>query len=188
VNASSSRLDLLDALRGFAIVSIMLLHNIEHFDLYFTPDGAPAWLAAIDRVVWDSMFFLFGGKSYAIFALLFGVTFYLQFQSRAQRGEDFRPRYAWRLTLLLGFGLLNSMVYHGDILSIYAVLGLALIPVARWRSAVVGGIAVAGILPGLIEFRRQTGRPGIVGLFWPRQRIYETRHAVGRLVRQPHQW
>lgn len=162
MNTASSRLDLLDALRGFAIVSIMLLHNIEHFDLYFTPDGAPAWLAAIDRVVWDSMFFLFGGKSYAIFALLFGVTFYLQFYSRAQRGEDFRPRYAWRLTLLLGFGLVNSMVYHGDILSIYAVLGLALIPVARWCNTVVCGIAVLLLLQpyAWLEFFQALSNPG----------------------------
>ncbi|MET0319301.1 MAG: DUF418 domain-containing protein [Duganella sp.] len=143
---ASSRLDLLDALRGFAIVSIMLLHNIEHFDLYFSPQGLPAWLKAVDQVVWDSMFFLFGGKSYAIFALLFGVTFYLQFHSRDLRGEDFRSRYAWRLVLLLGFGLVNSMVYHGDILSIYAVLGLALIPVARLRSGAVLGIAVLLLL------------------------------------------
>ncbi|MET0267500.1 MAG: DUF418 domain-containing protein, partial [Duganella sp.] len=144
--AVSPRLDLLDALRGFAIVSIMLLHNIEHFDLYFVPADLPAWLTAVDRVVWDSMFFLFGGKSYAIFALLFGVTFYLQLHRRAQRGEDFRPRYAWRLVLLLGFGLVNSMFYHGDILSIYAVLGLLLIPVAHMRSALVFAIAVLLLL------------------------------------------
>ena len=128
---SSSRLDLVDALRGFAIVSIMLLHNIEHFDLYFTPQGLPAWMQTLDKGIWDTMFALFGGKSYAIFALLFGVTFQLQHDARAARGEDFRPRFAWRMLLLLGFGLVNTMFYQGDILSLYAVLGLALIPVAR---------------------------------------------------------
>ena len=127
----SSRLEVIDALRGFAIVSIMLLHNIEHFDFYFSPAGLPEWLKAIDKVIWDTLFFLFGGKSYAIFALLFGMTFYIQFHNRELRGQDFRPRFAWRLALLLAFGLVNSMFYHGDILSIYAVLGLALIPVAR---------------------------------------------------------
>nr|WP_315259097.1 DUF418 domain-containing protein [uncultured Duganella sp.] len=128
---NNSRLDVIDALRGFAIVSIMLLHNIEHFDFYFAPAGLPAWLKAVDKVIWDSLFFLFGGKSYAIFALLFGMTFYIQYHNREVRGEDFRARFAWRLMLLLAFGLVNSMFYHGDILSIYAVLGLALIPVAR---------------------------------------------------------
>ena len=146
MNPTSSRLDVLDALRGFAIVSIMLLHNIEHFDLYFSPGGLPEWLKLIDKMIWDSMFFLFGGKSYAIFALLFGMTFYIQWHSREARGEDFRPRFAWRLALLLAFGLVNSMFYHGDILSIYAVLGLALIPVARLRSGAVLAIAVILLL------------------------------------------
>jgi uncharacterized protein len=131
MSSSSSRLDLVDALRGFAIVSIMLLHNIEHFDLYFVPPGLPAWMTALDKGIWNTLFALFGGKSYAIFALLFGLTFHLQDHARAQRGEDFRARFAWRMLLLLGFGLINSTFYQGDILSLYAVLGLTLIPVAR---------------------------------------------------------
>jgi uncharacterized protein len=134
---NTPRLDLVDALRGFAIVSIMLLHNLEHFDLYFSPPGEPDWLKAIGKGIWDTMFALFGGKSYAIFALLFGLTFHLQFDARARRGEDFRPRFAWRMLLLLGFGLVNSAFYEGDILSMYAVLGLALIPVARLRTRTV---------------------------------------------------
>lgn len=143
---NASRLDVIDALRGFAIVSIMLLHNIEHFDFYFMPVGMPDWLKAIDKMIWDSLFFLFGGKSYAIFALLFGMTFYIQFHNREVRGEDFRARFAWRLILLLGFGLVNSMFYHGDILSIYAVLGFALIPVARMSNRWVMTIAVVLLL------------------------------------------
>ena len=134
---TDSRLDLVDALRGFAIVSIMLLHNIEHFDLYFSPPGEPAWLKEFGQHIWDTMFALFGGKSYAIFALLFGLTFHLQDDARARRGEDFRPRFAWRMLLLLGFGLVNSAFYQGDILAIYAVFGLVLIPVARLRTRTV---------------------------------------------------
>jgi uncharacterized protein len=143
---NTSRLDVIDALRGFAIVSIMLLHNIEHFDFYFLPTGLPAWLVVVDKIIWDSLFFLFGGKSYLIFAFLFGMTFYIQYHNREMRGEDFRARFAWRLVLLLGFGLLNSMFYHGDILSIYAVLGLALIPVARLSSRWVLAIAIILLL------------------------------------------
>ena len=59
---SAQRLAMPDALRGFAIVSIMLLHNIEHFDLYFTPQGWPAWLTTLDKGVWNTLFFLFGGN------------------------------------------------------------------------------------------------------------------------------
>ncbi len=144
MQTTSSRLGLVDGLRGFALVSIMLLHNIEHFDLGFVPPGAPAWLAALDGWVVESAFFLFGGKSYAIFAMLFGVTFWLQFERRAAQGQDFRPRFAWRMLLLLAFGLVNSLFYQGDILAMYAVLGLALLPVARLPDRAV--LAVAGLL------------------------------------------
>ncbi|NVM78854.1 uncharacterized protein FHW83_004685 [Duganella sp. SG902] len=161
MTTNHSRLDVIDALRGFAIVSIMLLHNIEHFDFYFQPAGLPEWLKAVDKVIWDSLFFLFGGKSYAIFALLFGMTFYIQYHNRELRGEDFRARFAWRLVLLLGFGLLNSMFYHGDILSIYAVLGFALIPVARLGNRWVLAIAVVLLLQpyAWIEFIQALPNP-----------------------------
>lgn len=158
-HSGNTRLDLVDALRGFAIASIMLLHNIEHFDLAHVPAGSPAWLVALDRYVWDGAFFLFGGKSYAIFALLFGVTFHLQFSARAARGEDFRPRFAWRMVLLLGFGLFNSLFYQGDILTLYAVLSLALLPVARLRDGAVLAVAVVLLL--------QPGAWGALLTAWP---------------------
>lgn len=146
---TGSRIGVVDALRGFAVVAIMLLHNIEHFDLYYTPTGLPAWMAVLDKLIWDSGFFLFGGKAYAIFALLFGLTFYLQLHRREQKGEDFRPRFAWRMVLLLGFGLLNTLFYEGDILSIYAVVGLLLIPVARLGNGAVLAIATLLMLQPL---------------------------------------
>jgi len=144
--SSSPRLHVVDALRGFAIVSIMLLHNIEHFDFYFTPAGQPNWLIGLNQGIWDSLFFLFGGKSYAIFALLFGLTFFIQSDNQAKRGKDFRGRFAWRLLLLLAFGLINSAFYQGDILTIYAILGFALIPVAKLSNKAVYWIALVLML------------------------------------------
>ncbi len=141
MNPSSARLHVVDALRGFAIVSIMLLHNLEHFDYYFIPAGLPVWMQTLDSFIMDSMFFLFGGKSYAIFALLFGLTFFIQSDNQEKKGKDFRLRFAWRLVLLLLFGLINSAFYEGDILMIYAALGFSLIPVAKLNNKVVFIIA-----------------------------------------------
>ena len=138
----TSRLQIVDALRGFAIVSIMLLHNLEHFDFYFTPENLPLWIQASDKIIWDTLFFLFSGKSYAIFALLFGLTFYIQDSNQQKNGRDFRVRFAWRLLLLLLFGIINSAFYEGDILTIYAILGFALIPLARLSNKVVLIIAL----------------------------------------------
>jgi len=139
---TSPRFHVVDALRGFAIISIMLLHNIEHFDFYYSPTNLPSWLPAIDKGIWDTLFFLFGGKSYAIFAVLFGLTFFIQSNNQEKQGKDFRGRFAWRLLLLLGFGFINSAFYEGDILTFYALLGFSLIPVAKLSNKAVLIIAV----------------------------------------------
>jgi uncharacterized protein len=142
MDSKPNRLYVVDALRGFAIVSIMLLHNIEHFDFYFLPTNLPTWMVALDKGIWDTLFFLFGGKSYAIFALLFGLTFFIQSDNQEKKGKDFRGRFAWRMVLLLGFGLINSAFYEGDILQIYAMIGFFLIPVAKFSNKTVFWIAV----------------------------------------------
>lgn len=128
---AKQRILAVDALRGFAVMGIILLHNIEHFNFYSFPDDTGT-LKALNTTLWDFLFFSFSGKAYAIFALLFGFTFFLQSRSAEKRGEDFRNRYMWRLVLLLGFGFVNSLFFPGEILVLYALLGFVLVPVRRW--------------------------------------------------------
>lgn len=132
----------IDALRGFAVMGIILLHNIEHFNFYSFPDAANETIKALDTTLWDMMFFAFSGKTYAIFALLFGFTFYLQSRSSEKRGEDFRNRYMWRLLLLLGFGFINAAFFPGEILALYALVGLVLVPVRYWGDKALFAMAV----------------------------------------------
>jgi len=163
MNPESSRLQIVDSLRGFAIVSIMLLHNIEHFDYYFNPTNLPAWMPGLDKAIWNTLFFLFAGKSYAIFALLFGLTFYIQDRNQEKLGKDFRLRFAWRLILLLGFGIMNTAFYQGDILVTYALIGFTLIPVARLHNNWVLVVAVILILQPFewFKFFRSFSQAGI---------------------------
>ncbi|HQZ24230.1 MAG TPA: DUF418 domain-containing protein [Flavobacterium sp.] len=137
LNFKSPRIEVVDALRGFAIMSIMLLHNIEHFDYYYFPEALPEWMKILDKIIWETLFFLFGGKSYAIFALLFGFSFYIQNDNQEKKGNDFRLRFLWRLLLLLGFGILNTVFYEGDILVLYAILGVVLVLVCKWNDKAV---------------------------------------------------
>ena len=137
INLKAPRIETVDALRGFAIMSIMFLHNIEHFDYYYLPEFLPEWMKVLDEIIWDTLFFLFGGKSYAIFALLFGFSFYIQNDNQQKKGKDFRGRFLWRLLLLFGFGIINTIFYEGDILMVYAVLGIVLIPVCKWNDKAV---------------------------------------------------
>ncbi len=163
MNSFSSRLLVVDALRGFAIVSIMLLHNIEHFDFYYLPPNLPLWMQGLDKIIWDTLFFLFGGKSYAIFALLFGLTFFIQSDNQAKKGNDFRARFAWRLALLMVFGIINSAFYQGDILTIYAIIGFGLIPVAKLSTKTVFWIAVVLMFQPYewINFIKGVQNPGL---------------------------
>ena len=139
---TDKRIHSIDALRGFAVMGIILLHNIEHFNYYSFPETAPAWLAQLDRHLWDMLFFLFSGKAYAIFALLFGFTFYLQSHNSEKRGTDFRNRYMWRLILLLGFGFINASFFPGEILVLYALIGFVLVPVRHSGNRTVAWIAL----------------------------------------------
>lgn len=138
----SERLNVVDALRGFALLAIVLLHNLEHYNIYFIPEFQPAWLQALDKWMWDSFFFLFSGKAYAIFSLLFGFSFYIQFHHAEQKGIDFWGRFAWRLVLLFLFAQLHALFYNGDILVLYAVAGFVLIPVCKLKDKIVFWIAV----------------------------------------------
>jgi uncharacterized protein len=98
---NANRIEVVDALRGFAIMSIMLLHHLEHFDFWFFPENLPAWLKVVDGGIWKTMFFLFSGKAYTIFALLFGFTFFIMFNKQEQNGKDFRLRFVWRMLIFL---------------------------------------------------------------------------------------
>ena len=140
---------MVDALRGFALVAILLLHNLEHFDYYYLPENLPVWMKTLDKGIWDTLFFLFAGKSYAIFALLFGLTFYIQSSNQQKKGKEFRGRFIWRLFLLLLFGLFNSIFFQGDILEIYAVIGVVLVLVSKFSNKTVFLIAVILMLQPL---------------------------------------
>ncbi|WP_299608086.1 DUF418 domain-containing protein [uncultured Aquimarina sp.] len=140
--STKTRIHILDVLRGFAIVSIMLLHSIEHFDIYYFPEHLPAWIKTLDGTIWETMFFLFSGKSYSIFALLFGVTYAIQLSRQKEKGQSFAGRFAWRMVLLFAFGILNSAFFQGDVLTIYAVLGVLLIPFSKLKDSIILGIAI----------------------------------------------
>lgn len=124
--SGSQRIDVVDVLRGIAIGGIVIIHFLEHLDFYDFPP-----LTSFDHAVWNTVFFLFAGKMYAVFALLFGFSFYVQDANSARRGEDFRLRFAWRMILLMALGLFDMLFYNGDILFLYAVCSLPLIPFIR---------------------------------------------------------
>lgn len=125
------RINSIDALRGFALFGILMFHCMEHFDLMIVPELASPFWQKIDNMVYEIIAFLFAGKAYAIFSLLFGLSFFMQMDSQADKGIDFRLRFLWRLALLLILGYFNGVVYMGEFFVVYAILGIFLIPLFK---------------------------------------------------------
>ena len=133
----NTRIDVVDILRGIALAGIILIHFIEQLNFYCFPEPKNEFWAAVNTAVWDTTFFLLAGKMYAIFAMLFGLSFFIQHDNQAQKGIDFRPRFAWRMVLLFMFGLFDLLFYNGDILAVYAACGFLIIPLIRASDKVI---------------------------------------------------
>lgn len=136
--SQTQRIEMVDALRGFAVMAILLLHNVEHFIFSVYPAESPAWLSVLDAGVLNAAFAIFGGKAYAIFSLLFGFTFSVQYARQQQLGRDFGYRFLWRLVGLALIATLNAAFFPGgDVLMLYAVMGLVLFIARRWSDRAV---------------------------------------------------
>lgn len=130
---TSERYILLDALRGFALLGIILA-NFPEFSLYsFLSHGARDQMATADadRIVYYLEYIFIDGKFYTLFSLLFGVGFSIILANAMKKGANgFRIFYR-RMGVLTIIGLLHLMLlWSGDILLLYALLGM-LLPLFR---------------------------------------------------------
>ena len=143
----NERIDVVDLLRGFAIMGILILHSIEHFNFYRFPSELPfEWMKFTDKAIWDGLFFTFGGKAYAIFALLFGFSFFIQEDNEKQRGRDFRLRFLWRMVILVLLGQLNAAFFTAEILTMYALIGIVLPLCCKLNNKALIIVAIALLL------------------------------------------
>jgi uncharacterized protein len=148
----AERIELLDALRGFALFGI-LLANILMFSAWgFMPADQRLALAGPDIVRWQYFFHhvVVDGKFYTIFSLLFGIGFALQLSRLEQRGLDGLAIFRRRLLILLGIGLVHMfLIWDGDILTFYALIGLLLPFFRSWseRALLVSAAMLIFVVP-----------------------------------------
>lgn len=152
---AGERIELIDVVRGFALYGVLLANLI-----WISQEGAvtPAQVAAlptaaIDRVVRYAVQFFIDWKFYTLFAFLFGLGFSVQLMRGEQRGVAIIPVYVRRLIVLLGFGLLHAyLVWYGDILHHYALLGFVLILFRKSSDQFLlgAGLTLGVILPAVV--------------------------------------
>ena len=146
------RLAVVDALRGFALFGILLANVLYWSGWGMVTDAQRLQWAGPIVDQWQYRFhhLLVDGKFYTLFSFLFGAGFALQLERLLRRGQDGLRIYRRRVLVLLGIGLVHSfLLWDGDILTLYALLGLVLPVFHRWstRGLVLGGLALVFVVP-----------------------------------------
>ena len=121
------RLHVLDVLRGIALLGMFLVH----FSYYSSGGG---WLGhGYEKVV--AHFFV--ERFWAMFGILFGAGFAIQFRRADAQGSAFLPNYARRMAMLAVFGFIAHGVFGYNVLLGYAAWGLVLPAVRKWPTSVL---------------------------------------------------
>lgn len=127
--ATTHRIEALDVLRGVALLGILLV-NIEGFTrpIKAAALGFDTSLEGLNHAVALAIHILLQGKFYSLFSMLFGMGFAIMLVRADEQGSSFFARYARRILVLLGIGLLHALyIWSGDILVTYALFGGAML-------------------------------------------------------------
>ena len=134
VLAPGERITVIDALRGFSLIGICLIHSMQHFGAMgtMTSQAVFPWEGTMNEIFSWLINYLVFGKFFIIFSCLFGLSFFIQMDRAAKKGLDFRPR----------------LIVRVDILLIYAILGFVLGLMYKWPTKLLAGITLYLFLGG----------------------------------------
>ena len=151
---AAARLDVLDAIRGFALCGILLINIVNMGWLMDSDEPVPGVRdGGLSAGLWWVRILYVHGTMRGLFSLLFGASMLL-FLTKAERGHATRAE-ANRLMLrrlfwLFMFGVVDMslLIWPGDILNIYAIAGLIVLPFATAKPRTLlkaAAIVIAGV-------------------------------------------
>jgi len=123
----------MDVLRGFAILGIFIA-NLGSGFAYYNESAhltGPYLLPSLDHKTMMVHHMFIEGKFYSIFSLLFGWGIALQIKRGLAKGIDAVPTVRRRLLFMLLLGAVHLMIWSGDIVFFYALLGFLLLPLRK---------------------------------------------------------
>lgn len=144
------------ALIGIAIVNVQIFAYPMEISLFGEASAAPADSAAHFAMAW-----LFAGKFYALFSLMFGASFFFQSRAAERAGRAFPAEQTRRLIGLGLIGLAHALfLFSGDILVTYALLGGLLFTLRGSETKGLVRNAIGFIALNILIIL------GLAGLFW----------------------
>lgn len=167
------RIQILDILRGFAIFGILAVNITGFAAPIFWPGYMGHALLWYDDLAEKVIEFFFEAKFYTIFSFLFGLGFSVQLSRAAAKGRDIRSFYPRRLLILFVIGIFHAvLLWTGDILRLYALLGFALLAFRKRSSRTLliwAGVffAISFIMLGILGGQDGGSTPGIPGFDLP---------------------
>ena len=165
------RIDHLDLLRGVATLGILLMNSVD-FGLgapaYFRLD-AGGWTSIPDKVVGVAAEVFVDEKMMGLFSMLFGASIVLFVERVGARRKHPVWLALWRNLLLLGMGIAHSLIWDGDVLTLYAlcapvVLALRKLP-ARALYAISAALFTATTVLAVVT-QASVNRDGTEALGW----------------------
>jgi uncharacterized protein len=130
--ARQERIAAMDVLRGLAVLGIFLINMplyVGPMNAFFNWENNPYWTSVPDRLATLFIYIFAQGKFYTLFSFLFGLGFGVQLMRATERhSPNFLSTFRRRLSVLLAIGVLHFfLVWWGDVLHVYALLGFLLI-------------------------------------------------------------
>jgi len=156
--SSTRRLESVDALRGFALLGVLVTHFVAAMDGYpyflseVTVSSLP--LPELNSLAYRLNKYLVGDKFRALFSMLFGLSFYFLLKKSERDGKHFTAIFSKRLFILLLFGLVHAyLIWYGDILRYYAVAGFFLLFSYQWKNRTILclGFLLVMVVPVIIS-------------------------------------
>lgn len=151
-----NRINSVDVIRGISLCGILLM-NIPEFGLPHAYDDPTVYGGATgpNLTVWWTNSMFFEGTMRGMFSILFGAGIIL-FTSRATEsinGISVTDAYFRRILWLLLFGIIHCYVlmWHGEILYAYALVGMFAFSFRHWkpRHLVIGAIVLLSFATAL---------------------------------------
>jgi len=140
-----SRIEVVDALRGFALLGV-LFANI--------PYGGESPITGIfDESLTFLMDLLISKKFITIFSILFGFGFYIQMSRAEKSGVNFKSYFLKRMVLLFLIGTIHCfLIWDGDIIMSYAFGGVFLLLIRNWtiKKLVILALIFNVLLTGIV--------------------------------------
>ncbi len=137
--SAGQRFELIDILRGYALLGIFLVHVLGNFAGWKPGDQAFSFL---DTPLIYLNYLLANNTFRPLFSFLFGLSFYLQLQKAERKGVPFAGSFLRKLAVLLLFGLLHALIFWGDVLRWYAVGGVLLLVLHRLPTRLLFGLGL----------------------------------------------